>query len=130
MLARYAARKSGALNCNHGAPGSLIGGWQAVNLTPEQWSELNRMWTSRGHQVLMPIYWCGRPNPTQKRVFCGLLQDAEGRWFVDHAVLTEVEVRDAIGKLNACLSELGLPPIAVDVPAKVQWESFGHERQR
>lgn len=39
MIARYAGRKSGALNCDHGAPDSLIGGWQAVNLTLEQWTE-------------------------------------------------------------------------------------------
>lgn len=123
MLARYAAQKSGALNCNHGAPGSRIGGWQAVNLTPEQWLELNRMWIGRGHQGLLPFYWCGKSNPLQKRVFCGLLRQADG-WFIDHEVLPQAELRDAIGRLNACLSELGVPPVAVDVPDGVQWDSF------
>ena len=130
MLARYAAHKSGALNCNHGAPGSLIGGWQAVNLTREQWTELNRIWTGRGHQVLLPFYWCGKPSPLQKRVFCGLLRNAEGHWFVDHEVLPEAGLQDVIGKLNACLSELGAPPVAVDVPDGVHWDSFERERRR
>lgn len=130
MLARYAARKSGALNCNHGAHGSLIGGWQAVNLAPEQWMELNRLWTSRGYQALLPFYWCGKPNPLQQRVFCGLFRNTDGRWFIDHTVLSEAEVRDMIGKLNACLSHQGLPPIAVDVPDGVQWDSFKRERGR
>jgi hypothetical protein len=130
MLARYAAHKSGALNCNHGAPGSRIGGWQAVNLTPEQWLELNRMWVGRGHQGLLPFYWCGKPNPLQKRVFCGLLPQADGRWFIDHEVLHEAELRDTIGRLNACLSELGVPPVPVNVPDGVHWGSFEAKHER
>ncbi len=131
MLARYAAQKPGGLNCNHGAPGSLIGGWQAVNLTPEQWLGLSRMWIGRGHQEqLLPFYWCGKPNPLQKRVFCSIWRDAEGGWFIDHRVLPEAEVRDAIGKLNACLSDLGLPLVAVDIPDGVEWDAFERERKR
>jgi hypothetical protein len=130
MLARYAAQKTGALNCNHGAPGSLIGGWQAVNLAPEQWLELNQIWTSRGHQIPLPLYWCGKPNPLQKRVFCGLMRDAGGLWFVDHSVLPEPEVRSLIEKLNACLTELGAPPVKVDVPDGVQWDLFAREHRR
>jgi hypothetical protein len=130
MIARYAAGRSGALNCNHGAPGFRIGGWQAVNLAPEQWLELTRMWTDRGHQGLLPFYWCGKPNPLGKRVFCGLLRDAEGRWFIDHAVLPEAELRDVIGRLNACLSALGVPPVLVDVPDAVQWDSFEEDRMK
>jgi hypothetical protein len=130
MIARYAAGRSGALNCNHGAPGFRIGGWQAVNLAPEQWLELTRMWTDRGHQGLLPFYWCGKPNPLGKRVFCGLLRDAEGRWFIDHAVLPEAELRDVIGRLNACLSTLGVPPVLVDVPDAVQWDSFEEDRMK
>jgi hypothetical protein len=124
MLAGYAAQRSGALNCNHGAAGCRIGGWQAVNLTPEQWLELNRMWIGRSHQGLLPFYWCGKSNPLQKRVFCGLLRQADGGWFIDHEVLSEAELRDAIGRLNACLSELGVPPVAIDVPDGVQWDTF------
>jgi hypothetical protein len=129
MLARYAAQRFGALNCNHGAPGSRIGGWQAVNLTSEQWLELDRMWIGRGHQGLVPFYWCGKPNPLQKRVFCGLLWQADG-WFIHHEVLPEAELRDAIGRLNACLSELGVPPVAVDVPDGVQWDSLDGNHAR
>jgi hypothetical protein len=124
MWASWAGRKAGALNCHHGAPGHRIGGWQAVNLPPEKWQELHRIWTARGCGSRIPFYWCGQPNPRQKRVFCGLLRDDQGRWLVDHDVLSESALGEEVRKLNACLTELGLPPVASDVPAGVRWDSF------
>ncbi|MCL4179859.1 MAG: Gfo/Idh/MocA family oxidoreductase [Verrucomicrobia bacterium] len=131
MLAMYAGRSSGGLNCNHGAPDSRIGGWQAVNLSPEQWHEVHRSWSARGYPGFPPFYWCGKPNPLQSRVFCTLGLDAdEGHWFLDHNVLPEPVVRWRIAMLNRCLEELGLPAIDVDVPDGVAWESFEGEANR
>ena len=130
MIARYAGGRFGALNCNHGAPGFRIGGWQAVNLTPEQWLALNRLWTDRGHQGFLPFSWCGKPNPLGKRVFSGLLRNPDGRWVIMPGVLSEVELRDTIGELNACLSEMGVQPVAVDVPDGVRWDSFESEDKK
>jgi hypothetical protein len=130
MLAIYAGRLQGGLNCNHGAPRpSRIGGWQAVNLSPEQWWDLQRIWVAHDHHGMLPFYWCGKANPLQKRVFCTLWHSDDG-WFIDHEVLPEVAVRERIGKLNHCLSELGLAHVSVDVPDGVQWSSFETEGKR
>ena len=124
MLAKYAGRKSGGLNCNHGALGSRIGGWQAVNLPPEMWRDLHRMWSARGHPGQLPFYWCGKPNRRQVRVFCTLWPDDGGGWFVDSEVLTETELRARIGVLNECLALLGVTPVAIDIPGGVTWAAF------
>lgn len=124
MFAKYAGQKPrGGYNCNHGAPGSLIGGWQAVNLSPEHWRAVHRLWSARGYSGL-PFFWCGKPNPGQTRVFTTLWLDDEGVWFLDHHVLEEAELRERIGWLNECLGELGLPPVAMDVPDEIKWDSF------
>jgi hypothetical protein len=126
MLAIYAAQRQGALNCNHGAPGSRIGGWQAVNLPPEQWRELHRKWSVRGDAGGLPFYWCGKPNPLRRRVFCTLWLSEDG-WLVEHEVLAETTVHARIAKLNAYLSELGVAPVSVDVPDGIQWGVFGEK---
>jgi hypothetical protein len=130
MLARYAGRRQGYLNCNHGAPESRIGGWQAVNLPAQKWRDLQRMWSARDRTIGLPFYWCGKPNARQVRVFCTLWLDDRGVWFVDHDVVTEAELSERVRTLNRCLSELGLPPVGTDVPDGVRWASFDSQASR
>ena len=129
MLAMYAGRRQGALNCNHGALGSRIGGWQAVNLPPEQWRQLHRKWSVRGDPGGLPFYWCGKPNPLQRRVFCTLSLSEDG-WLVEHEVLAETTVRERIAKLNEYLTELGVAQVSIDVPDGIQWSTFEAEAKR
>ncbi len=123
MLARYAGGKQGALNCHHGAPGSRIGGWQAVNLSPERWRELHRLWLARDYPGPLPFFWCGKANALHKRAMCTLWL-AEDGWSVDYEVLTETALHDRIDQLNQCLSALDLPPVTADVPDGVAWNRF------
>lgn len=123
MLATFAGRTSGALNCHHGAPGMRVGGWQAVNLPADKWTELHRLWTSR-YGGDLPFYWCGKPNSLHKRVVCTLMLNPNGDSFVEHHVLRETESQEQVKRLNNCLSELGLSPVALDVPDAVAWASF------
>ncbi len=124
MLATFAGRTSGALNCNHGAPGMRVGGWQAVNLPADKWTELHRLWISRRYEGALPFYWCGKPNSLHRRVVCTLILNPSGGSFVDHLVLKEAELQEQVKRLNSCLSELGLSPVTLDVPDAVPWASF------
>ena len=123
VFARYSGKVSGKLNCNHGAPASRIGGWQAMSLSPAMWNELRRKWNTRSGEQGLPFYWCGRPNPQQKRVVCELSLEQDG-WKVNHRLLIESEVIERVRRLNDCLHELGMAEVSINVPDGVRWSAF------
>ena len=71
----------------------------------------------------LPFFWCGKANALHRRAMC-TLWPAEDGWSVDYEVLTEAALHDRIDQLNQCLSALGLPPVAVNVPDGVEWNRF------
>lgn len=132
MLANFADGKTGVLNCHHGAPRSLIGGWQAVNLPPEQWAELQAKWHVQMDPVLLPFFWCGKPTGLDKRVLMSVIpvlrSNTAPEWSLDHRVVTEDELRRLISKLNGILVEMKRSPVELNVPDGVDWKTFQSKR--
>jgi hypothetical protein len=127
MLAKYAATQVGSLNCQHGAPGARVGGWQAVNLPPDKWGALRRVWNQRYGKTEIPFFWCGRRTGQGRRVLVSArwmhLSDGEG-WEFEYTVAAEPELRARVQQLGECLAAIGADPLSLDVPGSVDWEAL------
>jgi hypothetical protein len=125
MLARYGARQQpGGLNCNHGAPESCIGGWQAVNLSPAKWLALRQAWVKRFGDTEIPFFWCGKNTGLGRRVVVSVrwasLSGGEG-WSFEYTVVPEQKLRHLVDQLGECLAAIDTERIDIDVPSDVDW---------
>ncbi len=117
MFCRFSAKNTeGHVNCNHGAPNSRIGGWQAVNLPPAKWDEVRERWQKYREDKPIPFAWCGKPTHAGTRVvICtGLL----------HFNKAEEDIQKSIDLLNRILDEMGEPPVQLNVPDDVNWSRW------
>jgi hypothetical protein len=132
MLAKFAAGKTGALNCNHAAPDSRFGGWQAVNLPPEKWKELHQHWAVGTDDPPIPFFWCGKPNKLDKRVLVSVIRYGGGAtsegWSLDHQIVTEKQLRELIARLNRVLVGIKEPSVECDVIANIDWNAYTQKR--
>jgi hypothetical protein len=123
MLARVAVARvkgSGTTNCPHGAPGAGWGGWQAVNLSPEQWKELVARWRTEGSKEEIPFCWCGKPTGDRR---IGL-STPDGADLIPNGIWEENELSRLLQRLNAHLKAMGIPPVSPNVPDDVDWSKF------
>lgn len=130
MLARFSAKHEGHVNCNHSAPGARIGGWQAVNLSPETWRKVEARWPHSRFDHSIPFYWCGEPNGLEKRAVTTVFRFSESsstHWQLEDTVIRESVISKMISELRSILRTLDrakAEQLTMDIPAKVAWESF------
>jgi hypothetical protein len=123
MLARLSVAcvpHRGTTNCPHGAPGAGWGGWQAVNLSPEQWKELARRWQAEGGKEEIPFCWCGRPTGDRR---IGL-STPDGVRLSPNSIWDEDKLVRLLDRLNAHVKAMGIPPVSLNVPDDVNWSKF------
>lgn len=122
MLKNFSSRPRGGVNCHHGAPGSLIGGWQAVNLPSNIWLSIVGKWPASLGGKPIPFAWCGKPTGTGQRVVTTIIAHSPDYGFsLHHGNIQEIELKNSLSELNRLLEPLGVPPVALDVPDGVAW---------
>jgi hypothetical protein len=130
MLCLFSATNTKAkVNCNHGAPNSRIGGWQAVNLSPEEWFGVTERWDTYREGKPIPFAWCGKPTHTGTRVVTGI---ASRTWQdgaqLHHFNMAEEEVRASVDALNRILDDIGERPVALNLPDGIDWSRWEVDR--
>ena len=127
VFAKWSATQDGALSCNHGAPKARFGGWQVANLPPHKWKDLLGRWPLELVERI-PFMWCGRPNRLGKRVIGYIWRTNVGTpsegWYLHHEVIDEAKLSDTVSRLNRYLAEMNEPPVEVNVPNGVAWDSW------
>lgn len=132
MLAKAMAKRdrSAHMNCNHGATDSFnrIGGWQAVNLPPEEWTALRTLWKPTEPMDDIPFFWCGRPSGLRERFivfasYSNIGTPTEG-WYLRSERISEEKLRDKVARLNEHLRSLGKPAVSQNIPNDVNWQEY------
>lgn len=122
MLWAAVGRNYSNLNCHHGAPNKRFGGWQGVNLSSEKWHELARRWPYRSHPSGIPVYWCGGPDPSQRRAFTTVIPHFGERPSYQNDLLSEADCARYVATLNETLTAMGERPVPLNVPENVDWD--------
>ena len=115
------------LNCNHGARNFHVGGWQAVNLSPETWSDLLQQWAPKDSSDTIPFAWCGKPTGTGERVVICVFassHDAKPSWSWYTRDISEEHLEELLLRLNKCLQAMGEPPTPINVPDHIDWSVY------
>jgi hypothetical protein len=115
-------RRWAGLNCHHGAPNRRFGGWQGVNLPPDKWDEVARRWPAENHPSGIPVYWCGGPDPSQRRAFTTISPAYIREPLYNNDVLSESECVRYVATLNKILTAMGERPVPLNVPENVDWD--------
>jgi hypothetical protein len=114
FIARFSASSDAHVNCNHGSQ-ARIGGWQAVNLTPQLWSEVAKRWDFPKKPI--PFAWCGKATGVGQRVVTAVINYRLDAGFVLHPFnMNEAELKADLLKLNEILISVGEAPIEMNVP--------------
>ncbi len=126
VLYAYTLEQGGTLNCHHGAPRVLKGGWQYVNLAPEIWNKVFARWeslypTEHGLGVGIPLHWCGRGTGTLTRYVTTVLRPDGAHLGFYPSRMREEELRVLLQALNRLLVELGEAPVQLDISANIDW---------
>lgn len=122
MLWTAFGRPPGNHNCHHGAPRRQFGGWQGVNLPREKWDEVGRRWFAATGSVDVPLFWCGGPDPSNRRVFTTVRLSNRSETYFEKDVLPEAECAHRIAQLNEILLAIGERPVPLNVPDNVDWD--------
>jgi hypothetical protein len=140
FIARFSASSGANVNCNHGSQ-ARIGGWQAVNLTPQLWSEVAKRWDLPKKPI--PFAWCGKPTNVGQRVVILIIktnhQDAgviinnnlrDAGFFLVTFNMNEAELKADLLKLNEILMSVGEAPIEMDVPDRIDWAKWDMQNKK
>lgn len=122
MLWAAYGRPVGSHNCHHGAPGRNFGGWQGMNFSEEKWREVLRRWSLAHGSLGAPLFWCGGPDPSQRRVFTTAVNGFGDELRIDKEVLPEAECARRVVALNEILTAMGERAVSLNVPDKVDWD--------
>jgi hypothetical protein len=126
FIARFSASSDAHVNCNHGSD-DRIGGWQAVNLSPQLWSEVVKRWNLRERPI--PVVWCGKPTGVGQRVVTSAVSYRhETGFYLGHFNMNEDELEIDLVKLNGILISLGKAPVDLNVPDGIDWAKWDVQR--
>jgi len=146
----------GALgNCQLGAPGQRVGGWQMVNASPQTWDEILRSLK----EAPIPVMWCGKAHEpggnwkgTVRIVFAigvhgdhhdsvaelidqNVSADDGGRkslYYFYHGIvygMQEQELIDRLAAVNAILRQSGEPETPLNVEGGRDYEAIASPYQ-
>ena len=120
FFAEFTSQDQGVLNCHHGAPNAILGGWQYVNLPPDVWDKVIEKWGSFYDNGMIPFYWCGRPTGLKSRVAAGVW----GKASFSHQDMKEEELKERLERLNRILTDIGEKPVSLNVPKGIDWNQY------
>jgi hypothetical protein len=103
--------------CNHGRKaGYQYSGWQALNLSPEQWIAFQKTWSSRD-ETDVPFAWCGRPTGLNKRLIFYISSQCATK-NLRFAYISETDIKKQVKRINEVLSEIRAEPVSLDIPVR------------